>query len=155
MDIFESLENLNISEECFNDIMDIVEEIISERDAFTRPRAAKNSLEGRRKKCNDAYSKYSDLLKKDEKDQDIPNTDVNYIENVDGKIHHVYGYDEDDNMHRTYVPASPNVQKAYGKVRQTQARLDHAEEILRRPIRDSFRAEEEHQKKVQQKKMNK
>jgi hypothetical protein len=30
--IFESLENLNISEECFNDIMDIVEAIISERN---------------------------------------------------------------------------------------------------------------------------
>lgn len=32
MDIFENLENLNISEECFNEIMDIVEEIISERN---------------------------------------------------------------------------------------------------------------------------
>ena len=30
MNIFESLENLEISEECFNDIMDIVEEILSE-----------------------------------------------------------------------------------------------------------------------------
>ena len=30
MDIFESLENLNVSEECFNDIMDMVESIISE-----------------------------------------------------------------------------------------------------------------------------
>ena len=30
MDIFESLENLEISEECFNDIMDIVEEILGE-----------------------------------------------------------------------------------------------------------------------------
>ena len=30
MDIFESLENLEISEECFNDIMDIVEEVINE-----------------------------------------------------------------------------------------------------------------------------
>lgn len=30
MNIFESLENLNVSEECFDDIMDIVEEIISE-----------------------------------------------------------------------------------------------------------------------------
>ena len=27
MDIFESLENLNVSEECFNDILNIVEEI--------------------------------------------------------------------------------------------------------------------------------
>ena len=30
MDIFENLENLNVSEECFNDIMDIVEAVLSE-----------------------------------------------------------------------------------------------------------------------------
>jgi hypothetical protein len=30
MNIFENLENLNVSEECFNDIMGIVEEILSE-----------------------------------------------------------------------------------------------------------------------------
>ena len=30
MDIFESLENLNVSEACFSEIMDIVEEIINE-----------------------------------------------------------------------------------------------------------------------------
>ena len=30
MNIFESLENLNVSEECFNDIVSIVEEIINE-----------------------------------------------------------------------------------------------------------------------------
>ena len=30
MDIFEQLENLNVSEECFDDIMDIVEELIDE-----------------------------------------------------------------------------------------------------------------------------
>jgi hypothetical protein len=30
MSIFESLENLNVSEECFDDIMDIVEELLSE-----------------------------------------------------------------------------------------------------------------------------
>jgi hypothetical protein len=30
MDIFESLKNLNVSEECFDDIMGIVEEILSE-----------------------------------------------------------------------------------------------------------------------------
>ena len=36
MDIFESLENLNVSEECFNDIMGIVEEIINERNKENR-----------------------------------------------------------------------------------------------------------------------
>ena len=30
MDIFENLEELNVSEECFNDIMDIVEELLNE-----------------------------------------------------------------------------------------------------------------------------
>ena len=30
MDIFESLENLNVSEECFNDIINIVEDIVSQ-----------------------------------------------------------------------------------------------------------------------------
>ena len=30
MDVFENLENLNVSEECFNDIISIIEEIISE-----------------------------------------------------------------------------------------------------------------------------
>ena len=33
MSIFENLENLNVSEECFNSIMDIVEEIIYETSA--------------------------------------------------------------------------------------------------------------------------
>lgn len=32
MNIFESLENLNVSEECFNDIMGIVEKLITEAD---------------------------------------------------------------------------------------------------------------------------
>ena len=32
MSIFESLENLNVSEECFDDIMGIVEELLSEGD---------------------------------------------------------------------------------------------------------------------------
>ena len=32
MDIFESLENLNVSEECFDDIMDIVRGIIREEE---------------------------------------------------------------------------------------------------------------------------
>lgn len=36
MDIFESLENLSVSEECFNSIMDIVEEYINERNKENR-----------------------------------------------------------------------------------------------------------------------
>ena len=34
MNIFESLENLNVSEECFNDIMDIVEDLLNEEDSL-------------------------------------------------------------------------------------------------------------------------
>lgn len=34
MDIFKSLENLNVSEECFDEIMDIVEELLSEEDNY-------------------------------------------------------------------------------------------------------------------------
>ena len=36
MDIFESLENLNVSEECFDEIMGIVEEILSESNRARR-----------------------------------------------------------------------------------------------------------------------
>ena len=36
MDIFESLENLEISEECFDDIMSIVEELLSESNRARR-----------------------------------------------------------------------------------------------------------------------
>ena len=36
MNIFENLENLAVSEECFNDVMDIVEEIINERNKENR-----------------------------------------------------------------------------------------------------------------------
>jgi hypothetical protein len=34
MDIFESLENLNVSEECFNDIINIVEDLLNEEDSL-------------------------------------------------------------------------------------------------------------------------
>ena len=148
MDIFESLENLNISEECFNDIMDIVEEIISERDAFTRPRAAKNSIEGRTKKYNDSYDKYYNTVKQDANDQNIPKTDVNTTDVIDGKVHHVYGYDEDDNRHREYVPASSKVQKEFNNMLKARDRLSHAKNIAKISVGDAFRAEEEHQKKT-------
>jgi hypothetical protein len=36
MDIFESLENLNVSEECFEDIVSIVEELLNERNYMNR-----------------------------------------------------------------------------------------------------------------------
>ena len=55
MDIFESLENLNVSEECFNDIVDIVEEFVAEKlvDTLNLPQA----------KLKDLYAKYRKNLK--------------------------------------------------------------------------------------------
>ena len=44
MDIFESLENLNVSEECFEEIMGLVEEVINE--------VSKDYLNDKREKAN-------------------------------------------------------------------------------------------------------
>ena len=52
MNIFESLENLNVSEECFNSIMDIVEEIINEisDDLAQQPWRRKEEISKKRRK---------------------------------------------------------------------------------------------------------
>jgi hypothetical protein len=60
--IFEELESLNVSEECFNDIMGIVEEIINEVSIGYLARKAKKSI-NRRKKEN---AKAESLFKKAE-----------------------------------------------------------------------------------------
>ena len=148
MDIFENLENLNVSEECFNDIMNMVEEIIEERDFTSRPEAAKNSIEGRRKASDDATDSYINAVKKDMEDQNVPKTDINYTKVIDGKVNHVYGYDEDDNSHRTYVPASDEVQQAYQKADRANSRLDDANFIAHQTVDNAIRHEEEHKKKV-------
>lgn len=49
MNIFERLENLNVSEECFDDILSIVEEYINEVSVNFVSRAARNSLPRRNK----------------------------------------------------------------------------------------------------------
>ena len=51
MDIFESLENLQISEECFNDIMDIVEKVLA-KDLV---QAAETSYPQRDKEASKIY----------------------------------------------------------------------------------------------------
>lgn len=61
MNIFENLENLNISEECFNDIMDIVENII-EGWADTHNMGDVRKIA--RKVRDDRYSKFEELSKK-------------------------------------------------------------------------------------------
>ena len=40
--IFESLENLNVSESCYNEIMDIVEEVINELNKYEQYKVNKN-----------------------------------------------------------------------------------------------------------------
>ena len=50
MSIFESLENLNVSEECFNDIVEIVEEIINELKISTVDSAFDKRAEEKDKK---------------------------------------------------------------------------------------------------------
>ena len=57
--IFENLENLPISEECFNDIMNMVEEIINEVSLNKQREAAKKVLPERKRKY---LSKYADVL---------------------------------------------------------------------------------------------
>ena len=58
MDIFENLENLNVSEECFDEIMGIVEELLSERVTVGQlATAAANRMERERVKNDEANKK--------------------------------------------------------------------------------------------------
>lgn len=54
MNIFEELESLNVSEECFNDLMDIVEEIINELNDST----VQSMFDKRKKRSVQAESEY-------------------------------------------------------------------------------------------------
>ena len=63
MDIFESLENLNVSEECFNDIVGLVEKYIQEEDVY-EPEAYKKDgynfiANGRNKNNGQLYRTHS------------------------------------------------------------------------------------------------
>lgn len=61
MDIFESLENLNVSEECFEDIMGLVEEIINEVSDEWKQMHLDNAAEKTRyfgRKYDEAKDKY-------------------------------------------------------------------------------------------------
>ena len=59
MDIFESLENLNVSEECFDEIMGLVEEVINEVSKELHVKAAENSLPKRNRAFCLAAAKYN------------------------------------------------------------------------------------------------
>ena len=69
MSIFESLENLNVSEECFNDILSILEEYINELNSKTY-RLSRDKAEAivRAQEENKANVKSADDLKAVEDD---------------------------------------------------------------------------------------
>lgn len=78
MDIFESLENLNISEECFNDILNLVEEYISEVKANTLRRAIGNNYEDRMNRYHQTMKDYNKSKEELEKFQN--NSNGGYID---------------------------------------------------------------------------
>ena len=59
MNIFESLENLNVSEECFDEIMGLVEEVINEVSVNMWKQAAQNSIPTRRGEEAENDTEYS------------------------------------------------------------------------------------------------
>ena len=77
MSIFESLENLNVSEECFDDIMGIVEEIINEVTNKKWAEAAQNSLYKRR---NNVAGSYQAMQAAQELGGDAPSQKEAHIE---------------------------------------------------------------------------
>ena len=67
----QELENLSISEECFNDIMDIVEEIINEVSMKRWKKAAENSIPYRQAEVDKKTEKYEDNDEDDDAFQDM------------------------------------------------------------------------------------
>jgi ribosomal protein S13 len=59
MDIFESLENLNVSEECFDEIMDMVEELLSGIKEDLQGRYVKTKVSDNLRKDADEYIKHN------------------------------------------------------------------------------------------------
>ena len=146
MDIFKYLENLNVSEGCFDDIIGLMEEYINERDFKTRPQAAKNSIKNREEAVRNAYRTFSNALQQDKKGRE--QLDVNYTDFKDGKVQHVTGFDEDDKIIRNSVPASDDVQKANQNLQKAEQRLSHAQDVANQTVGDSLRHEEEHKEKI-------
>ena len=82
MDIFESLENLNISEECFDEIMDIVEAMLKDRMTMGELRKVGDTAVGQRKAAYLQYkSKYGEEHPKTFKSK----LRLNYAQNLVGK----------------------------------------------------------------------
>ena len=63
MNIFESLENLNVSEECFNDIVGLVEEYIQEKYSVSRVKEIAASVLPKRREQNPTWRNIGRALK--------------------------------------------------------------------------------------------
>ena len=75
MDIFESLENLPVSESCFEDIIGLVEEYINETKAETWVKAAEKSIPGRLAKVKEGpYEPYTEFYKGKATKKEKPST---------------------------------------------------------------------------------
>lgn len=129
MDIFESLENLEVSEACFDELIGIVEEIINEVSVGAWARAASSSLPQRKAKAeaaknaanfvkNNTSSNIKDyvkperaLTKKGTSRKNINlNTDIDY---------------------NAYDKAQNNVRKAQKDAQEIDKRAAHAEDVTK------------------------
>lgn len=124
MDIFENLENLAVSEECFNDIMGIVEEIINEGPSVERVRkAAENSISARQAKFEkeagdpdalpinpNAYKKAADKLFAAKKMAQLPkgdNRDYSKLRKAARKVR----MDRDEQAEDAWAYSKPNPER--------------------------------------------
>ena len=109
--IFESLENLAISEECFNEIMDMVEAILDEADGImplmqkhkgNKEKAVKEWVKQRNQELKDAQQKSTEANRtkdgawKSRKREDMPM-------HVNGEYSMEPFYKKDGQAHRNYL----------------------------------------------------
>lgn len=141
MNIFESLESLNVSEECFNDIMGIVEEILSEDVEETKKRlinkyvpilkAKRRNLDLRVKKGQKdlRYAKYATDLSK--KMQGLAQKDLDNAEDdVFDVMTKQHTYDDYKKVANTRKKAQGELEDWNRDVKQGESKLkDIANEI--------------------------
>ena len=80
MNIFESLENLNVSEECFEDIVSIVEEEIKKYKSGLFDKTIDSMLNKRQEREIEAERNY---------DEDEPNTDIRHQKSREQRLAHL------------------------------------------------------------------
>lgn len=114
MSIFESLENLNVSEECFDDIMDIVEDELTKRES-QQYRAGKKVLKDREEKMDKACEKSTQAQ----------------IMYGDGEPEGVPYAEFEKNMREHVIPAWKERQRAVKRYR-------HAKKVVKK-LGDKFR----------------